>query len=471
MTTNVQLPRIPTRTVGGMLVHSQEEGIRRIREAAAAHRPALPKVAKLVTLDEKILRDINPMIDPESVVPFWGPLPTIIRQGDVEIARLEHIGDARPTHDLCAELRGLAADSGVEDDLSETSEDHVTEGEAAVRAILRFRPELTGIRRFSRPDLAVDMCAVDEGRAWGLSAERIAALVGHAVTSGRRLKAPCSRARELEAAARIANEKIEQEAQAAQRAYAEANRVESRTIKSLGLQGLQIDFGLPGVSRPAELGAATWIDNLAVWRSIPGISIPQVKFAVGSTLDPNTIVTANAAMLASVGFPDIETYGLVVRILQKYLPDRRTGPVDTFSKVHLEAARECVRPLMPYVYSTRTGLGYMPRLVTEIAVRGFMVSPPAAVALIWSELLDQESMSAHRQIPVQAGAIGTTHPPIRILQDPNMQQIDKIDLRVTRPVERTYAGATSKDQLASWAAEAASGGIVEVGSLLSKKGK
>ena len=388
------------------------------------------------------MRDVNPLLENGSLVPWCAPLdaPIVIRQGDTEIARLEPInGAARPTALLCLELYGLAIESiGIDDDGTEVFEEHLNEADAAAREILRHRPEVSGLIKYTFADRVFDLFAVSAMRSLGASFSHCAQVIGRPVVAGKRLVAPGSRARELEASQKAENERIEAEAQAAQRAFTEANRIESRTLRDSDFVGIRI-LDEPGVTIPRELATATMIGGTIVFWAIPGLPLPRVVFAVGEILAPQHVITANAQMLASVGLPDTESYGLVCRILQRHVPGRKTGPVEAFSKQHTDAAREFVREWATYLYQVRTALGWMPRHIVEVCVRGYLISPPAAVALIWSELLDQERMSAHRQILAQAGAIGTTHPPIRILQDPNMQQIDKIDLRVTRPVDRPTA--------------------------------
>jgi hypothetical protein len=473
----VDIPKIPSRTVtGGILQHSANEGLRIVREAAAKHRPpSPPPVARLTILDEARMNDANPLLRTGDRVPYFGPLPTDLKCGDITIGRLERVEDASPTAWLDIETFGYALDwGGHEDDGREVSEDYADEAEADGRMILRHRPARHGLVPFTHADTVIELMAISAMRRFSLSLERCSAIVGRPVLPGKRLSPVGCMAIQRQAEARLESARIQAEAQAAQRAFEEANRVEAATLRSLGLVGIRI-LDEPGVTIPRELAAATMIGDTIVFRAIPGLPLPRVAFAVGEILAPQHVITGVASALASVGFPDVETYSLIVRILERHVPGRKTGPVETFSKAHLEAAREYVRPLMSYVYTTRTGLGYIPKLVCEIAVRGFLVSPPAAVALIWSELMELDAGADRPAVPSQAVGIGMSNPAESMIGEPKpgWNRIDRVDVSVRKPreLERIYSGATSKDQLALLASEAASGGIVEVGSLLSKKGQ
>src|SRR6185437_15428932 len=167
------------------------------------------------------------------------------------------------------------------------------------------------------------------------------------------------------------------------------------------------------------LVAPAWQDEEGVlfflWKEIPGLPFPsEANFAGCRVVAANEVIAAKpAAHLGTVPEATNEQYGFTCRLRRRFLTVDH-GPVTTWSTEGHEAARTTAKKFALDLYGVvRQGRGWVRRHVLEMIVRGLRVSPPHAVAIVWSALLDH-----HSEVTGEPPMLPSGHRHVDLMQEP-----------------------------------------------------
>jgi hypothetical protein len=473
-----------------------DDAIKRItRNNPALVRPPEPVPCCAVhVVDDARWADMAPRISDGELVPCAVACDLELCDGDVLVARLERSDARAPTYGrwLPAEAFGRFLDSSpFDDDLTASSDppdDHLEIAKRQVAEMRRHRPkELTGRLQFERPDIAFDQQEISRYRGFGVSADTIRAL-GYTVTPGKRSEPVCGRSMALdaEAARRIEAEKAAAAKRLADFAY--EHTPAPTTLASLGCDAIRIPVGDPGCALPREMGQAATFDGdgalLAVWRSVPGLSVRAgTAFAGLSACSDDTVIRASRKALDTIRWPDEAIVAFLDRVIRRWVPgDYGAIPQSAFVKNgNFDAVRAFAETWIGYLFTIRQGMGWVPAWMCSAVVRGHLVDPGHASAILWSMLRQLSARGPVGMVPSASHAI--TAAPMVSLRAPSQgvegaTPLDGISLVAStmKPMDvepEGYRGATNREQLELLCDDAAAGkGLaIQPGALLSSHHK
>ena len=362
-------------------------------------------------LDREVARDINPCRNSGDVVNFWGLTePTTIKHEGVEVYRLVPAPDDVDANSWITrdEDDVIRAALGV-DDTTESSAEFLDPGAAAIRDVLAGMPRGTMPEVQGCPDVRLTQ-AEDVGRWFGMSPNEIAKHTGRDFKPHKLLLHPGAKANSLALHRAKAEAAAAAQAEVLRAEMLERTTPNARPLGEIagGLEAIVVPLGDVAVQVPLALQtvAPLWQDTdgrtYFVWRSVPGMRAPECQFAGASVLPPSHVVAlAPAKRLDDAPEPSQDVVGLVTELRRKHLPALHRGKVQEFGKLRVEGARALAGMWADALYQPRHGQRWRAQWLLEAVVRGYLVTAPLAVALVWEALVakHEEATGTKRQIP------------------------------------------------------------------------
>jgi hypothetical protein len=472
------------------LIPSQQispEGFLRIPNPVRTAGPAEPTSHHPCIGSEKLDKSIVDELDRlllNDCFPFWSRLeePTVVRVNGVEALRLIPCEPGtEATANLCLDVyAAIVADLGV-DDTGEISIEWEVEGTAAARAVLVDLPPAHGLPGF-REEREVRLRQCENVARWyGLAPALIASITGRPYEPRKSMLPACGKAKSLSMARATERAQAERTAAEESARVEEERRPNAKTLAELSLTGVAVPHdGLTQV--PLALQArASFVqgdETIFLWSTLSefGLELPHVEFAGCRVLPADFVPAIRARSLDATQAATVDVYGLTLNVRRRFMKhDRGTIAADRWTKAGEDAAKGLAARWAHVFYTPLNGWGFVPRAVMEALVRGLLLRPDHATAIVWDECLaTQARVGGVRPMRVKgAKPIGSTPAfenlrPRGALEDPHFRGGTFLEPDPDAAPSK-YSGAVSLSQIAEMAAAAAAGGEIAPAALLPSK--
>lgn len=426
-------------------------------------------------LDAHAVRELDPTLKPGAVVRLDAPFTerTVVARDGHELLAFVPTDGGQPAADLSWSLYLAVLEAlGHREPLPDPSDAYVAEAEAWAREALAEMPVVPMAQWLGRPRARRAMVVDRLLRSFLLPPVAVVRLVGQVEAEPLPSLWPLAAdARRIDELRRDAAERAAREAEERARVEAAKNRV--RTPAELG--AVLVEIRTTGLSQPpAELGVIP-----PAWRSQDGRStfhlVQQIAGVPVPILDMETfrIVPPSECIIPPNALPPTRPsdpwYALAARLIEIDCGSCDTGPVSPeLFRFDIEAADEALldelaRVVTLGVLPTETfRRTYLPRAL----VAGRLLHPAIVDEATWDRVTGRHAEAeADRAFDMPLEGKGVGRPGARLLEERTRNRW----VQRTVPAPQPLRTAISREDLGRMLVQAAAGGLVRPGALLSKE--
>jgi hypothetical protein len=341
---------------------------------------------KVEVLDEGATLALDPLLSTGAVLRLVAPLtePATIRVDGAPAFTLTPTDSGQSASDPClAVYEAIVAELGA-DDPGDTDDRWAAEGEAAMCDVLESLPA-SPVSAWRGEREVLRRTAEALGRSHGLSVAEIERVTGRAFASRKAPFAPMHHASRLAEQERLRAEETARAA--AEKAAVEAERLRPKSLKELGLHGVEIrqrtDTGVPPL---LEGQALAWRGDdgrsmFVTWRAIEALAPPVVDLGGVRVMGPEDTVPAYATPPPRIATTEIYRFILELRAAHSEV-DR--GPVTAFESSGLPLGREMISRQPEILSWAAPSEGWRRPHLCEVLVRALRIRVDLAAAMLWS---------------------------------------------------------------------------------------